>query len=294
MDDKVIVIGAVNVDFIATVDDRPLGGQTVLATDLTRRAGGKGANQAAAAARAGASTTFVGAVGDDQNGVEQLDELQLLGVNVDSVRRIPGMETGFAFITVTPDGENSIVVVSGANGELEPADAVDALFGVQTGTLVVLQTEIDAAVVDAAARTCSERDARVVLNDGPVARLAESTLALADPIVVNEHEARELCRGVAITSDRDLAKIVRAVTRARSVVVTLGAEGVLLASQTEDAFVEAVAASEVVDTTGAGDTFVGTLAAGLARGEELVTAIRAAVGAASAAVTWLGARPPRE
>lgn len=293
MDDKVIVIGAVNVDFIATVDDRPLGGQTVLATDLTRRAGGKGANQAAAAARAGASTTFVGAVGDDQNGVEQIDELRLLGVDVDSVRRVSGVETGFAFITVTPDGENSIVVVSGANGDVEPADAVDALIGVQAGTVVVLQTEIDVAVIDAAAQTCAERDARVVLNDGPVARLAESTLALADPIVVNEHEARELCRGVAVTSDRDLARIVRAATGARSVVVTLGAEGVLLASQTVDAFIEAVPASEVVDTTGAGDTFVGTLAAGLARGEELATAIRVAVGAASAAVTWLGARPPR-
>ena len=288
------MIGAVNVDFIATVDDRPLGGQTVLATDLTRRAGGKGANQAAAAARAGASTTFVGAVGDDQNGVEQLDELRLLGVDVASVRRIPGVETGFAFITVTPDGENSIVVVSGANGDVEPADVVDALFGVQAGTVVVLQTELDGAVVDAAARTCSESDARVVLNDGPVARLAESTLALADPIVVNEHEARELCQGIALTSDRELARMVLAATGARSVVVTLGAEGVLLASQTEDAFVEAVPASEVVDTTGAGDTFVGSLAAGLARGEELVTAIRAAVGAASAAVTWLGARPPRE
>lgn len=297
MDDaEVMVVGAVNADFVAAVGRRPAGGETVLAAAMRRRCGGKGANQAAAAARAGAVTAFVGAVGDDPTGAEQIAELSRLGVDVSNVRVCAGVETGMAFVTVTPEGENSIVVAAGANGELRAGDVVAAMASVSAGTVVVAQTEIGASVIDAVAVLCLRRGARFVVNTGPSLRLAPETLAAADPIVANEHEARDLCGVADGATDGlepgNLARAVLAATRARSVVVTLGAAGALIATPTMHAAVPAVPA-RVVDTTGAGDAFVGSLAARLSRCADLVEAAQAAAAAAAEAVTWHGARPAR-
>lgn len=287
----VVVIGAVNVDLIATVARRPAGGETVLATGLQRRPGGKGANQATAAARAGAAVWFVGAVGADPDGTGQIAELDRVGVATAHVRAIEGVPTGAAFISVTPDGENSIVVAAGANGELRPEDVTSALTGIAAqGTVAVLQTEVPGQVIDAAAHACLTRGTRFVLNDGPVTALRAATLAGADPIVVNEHEAAELCGTNPAPSRSKLARAVQAVTGARSVIVTLGADGALLAATGHDAAIPASPA-QVVDTTGAGDAFVGTLAARLALGDDLAAAASKAVDAATMAVTWPGARP---
>jgi ribokinase len=287
----VVVVGAVNVDLIATVARRPAGGETVLASGLQRRPGGKGANQAAAAARTGASVWFVGAVGADPDGAAQIAELDRAGVSTAHVRAVDGVPTGAAFISVTPDGENSIVVAPGANAELRPEDVTPALIRTAAeGAVIVLQTEIPGQVIDAAARACLRQRIPFVLNDGPVAELSAATLAGADPIVVNEHEAAELLGTDSGGSRRELARDVRAVTGARSVIVTLGAAGALVAAPEQDAAIQAPA-SEVVDTTGAGDAFIGTLAARLAFGDDLVAAASEAVTAATAAVTWAGARP---
>ncbi len=292
MDNEVVVIGAVNVDSIATVDRRPVGGETVLATGLQRRPGGKGANQAAAAARAGAAVSLIGAVGADPDGAEQIALLERAGVAVAHVRAIGGVPTGSAFITVTPDGDNSIVVAAGANGMLRPDDITHALAtAVGRRAVVVLQTEVPPPVIDTAARVCLQQGVRFVLNDGPVAALSAATLAGADPIVVNEHEAREVCGAGPRRPRRELARAVRAATTARSAVVTLGADGVLAVTPEQDIALPAVPAADVVDTTGAGDTFVGTLAARLALGDDLIAAVREATYAASLAVTWPGARP---
>jgi ribokinase len=287
---RVVVVGGVNVDLIATVARRPAGGETVLASGLQRRPGGKGANQAAAAARAGAAVWLVGAVGADPDGAGQIAELNGAGVTTAHVRAVDGVPTGTAFISVTPDGENSIVVAAGANGELRPEDVTSALTAAAAGSaVVVLQTEIPGQVIDAAAHACRMQRMRFVLNDGPVAELSAATLTGADPIVVNEHEAAELCGKDPGRSRRELARGVRAVTGARSVIVTLGADGALVAAPGRDAAIPAPAV-EVVDTTGAGDAFVGTLAARLALGDDLIAAASEAVRAATAAVTWAGAR----
>jgi ribokinase len=290
----VVVVGAVNVDLIATVARRPAGGETVLASGLQRRPGGKGANQAAAAARTGAAVWFVGAVGADSDGAAQIAELGRAGVSTAHVRAADGVPTGAAFISVTPDGENSIVVAPGANAELRPEDVAPALVRpAAEGSVTILQTEIPGQVIDAAAHECLRQRMRFVLNDGPVADLSAATLAGADPIVVNEHEAAELLGADSGWSRRELARHVRAVTGARSAIVTLGADGALVAAPDQDAAIPAPAA-EVVDTTGAGDAFVGMLAARLAFGDDLVAAASEAVGAATAAVTWAGARPDAE
>jgi ribokinase len=288
---SVVVVGAVNVDLIAAVARRPGGGETVLATRLQRRPGGKGANQAAAAARAGAAVWLIGAVGADTDGAGQIAELDRAGVATAYVRAIEGVPTGAAFISVTPDGENSIIVAAGANSELRPEDATSALASIAAeGAVAVLQSEVPGPVIDAAALACLRRGTRFVLNNAPVAALHAATLAAADPIVVNEHEASELCGSHRALSRRELAREVRAATGARSVIVTLGADGALLAAREHDAAIPAPPA-QVVDTTGAGDAFVGTLATRLAVGDDLAVAASQAVHAATMAVTWPGARP---
>jgi ribokinase len=292
MDGDVIVVGSVNVDLIAAVERRPGGGETVLATGLERRAGGKGANQAAAAARAGASTVFVGAVGDDQDGADQVAELRRVGVDVSRVTTVPDARTGIALITVTPEGENSIVVASGANGALVEAVVLGSLEACRRPGVVVLQTEVSPAVVDAVAAWCAAAGIRVVLNDGPCIPLDAATLAASDPLVVNEHEARQLLGDDPSVPTGELATAVLEATRARSVVVTLGAAGVQVATEGSLDAIPAVRPDVVVDTTGAGDTFVGTLAAALAAGAAMSDAATRAAAAASRSVTWEGARPP--
>ena len=293
MTGRVLVLGAINVDMVARTQHRPTGGETVIATGYQRSSGGKGANQAAAAARAGADVALVAAAGDDEAGIHELDELRRRAVRTDSVATIADAPTGIAMITVTPDGENAIVIVPGANEHLEVGHVDTSMAQAGEPAVLVLQTEINPRLVDRAASQASA--SRVVLNNGPWVGLAPSTLRRADPLVVNELEARDAC-GLAGADlpPKNLARRVREVTQARTVLVTLGPVGVSISANGGDDFVPALAASTVVDTTGAGDTFVGTLAAHLARGEELTIAVGAAVSAASEAVTWRGARPPLE
>jgi len=185
----VVVVGSANADFATHVERRPQAGETVMAASSYQRAGGKGANQAAAAARAGAAVWFVGAVGDDQLGRAQLDALRQVSVDVSHVLINAEAPTGAAFITVTPDGENSIVVASGANALLHADEAVARLSALPAPAVVLIQTEIPVPTVDAVARWCAADGVRLVLNNGPFRQLDASTLQVADPLVLNEHEA---------------------------------------------------------------------------------------------------------
>jgi ribokinase len=284
----VVVVGAINVDLVAQVDRRPAPGETVLCSRFERHSGGKGANQAAAAARAGASTALVGAVGDDADGPRELAALAALGVDVSAVSNQPSIATGLALITVTPDAENAIVIVAGANGRLGASDVTAALGGFPGCSVLLAQTEVVPAAVDAAAAHCRRIGSRLVINTAPVVDLEPPTLAAADPLVANEHEARQLCGGESGDPSR-LADAVRRATGARSAVVTLGARGAAVSTATGGALVPAVSAV-AVDTTGAGDTFVGTLAAALAHGVDVSSAAALAVRAAAEAITWRGAR----
>jgi len=282
----IYVVGSINADLTTVVPHRPAGGETVLASELRRSPGGKGANQAVAAARAGGRVTMIGAVGADDLGTAQLDALASAGVSTGPVAVRDDAPTGLAFIMLTPDGENSIVVVPGAN-QHPPLESLRHT--VDTGDIVVAQAEIGPAAVDAAATAATARGARLVVNDAPVVPLAPATLAAADPLIVNEHEAHALLDGPPAEAET-LAGAVLRTTGARSVVVTLGAAGCVVVTGDSSETVVPGEPADVLDTTGAGDVFVGTVAAALDAGADLLAAALAGNRAAARNVGVAGAR----
>jgi ribokinase len=287
----VVVVGSINVDVVVHVPGFPVPGVTLLADHVERSPGGKGANQAVAAARAGAATRLLGAVGDDGDSRPQVDALVAAGVDVSGVATCRGRTTGTAFVMVAPSGENAIVVDAGANGHLDVRRVAAALSDrdVPAPDVVLLQSEVGAAVVDAAAAAAYGRGVRVVVNNGPWLALAAATLAVADPLVVNEHEAAEACDGSG-AEGAALADAVRRRHGCRSVVVTRGAEGASISDGETSERLAAPTVDRVVDTTGAGDAFVGTLAAVLAQGRSLGRAVEEGQRAGAAVVARLGAR----
>jgi ribokinase len=272
----IVVLGSANADLVVGVQQRPGPGETVLGTDTTVLAGGKGANTAVAAARLGGRVALLGAVGADGYGDLLLESMSSAGVDVSLVRRAE-RPTGIAYITVTPDGENSIVVSPGANHALTTDD-------VRLGTprVLVASLEVPVPVVEYAVAVAAASGVRAVVNLAPPARLSVATLSNAHPLVVNEHEA------VWFAGSTDPLRLLA--LGPRSVVITLGARGVVLA---DGLAVHEVAAPEVspVDTTGAGDAFTGALAVGLAAGQDLKAAAELAVRVAAISVTRRGAQP---
>ncbi|MBB5806755.1 ribokinase [Saccharothrix ecbatanensis] len=273
----VLVLGSANADLVVSVPRRPAGGETVLGGDTVVLPGGKGANTAVAAARLGASVGFVGAVGLDQYGDLLLSSLSSSGVRTDFVRR-SSRPTGIAYITVTPDGENSIVVAPGANSDLDVSD-VDALTWDDV-TVLVCSLEVPVTTVSHAVQIAASRGVRPVLNLSPVVEVPAGTLALLDPLIVNEHEAASLAS--SFEGLLDLGP--------RSAVVTLGALGAAVVTSSGVVTVNAPEVS-VVDTTGAGDAFAGALAYGLSSGSSLADAAGFAARVAALSVTSAGAQP---
>lgn len=270
---RVVVLGSLNVDLVTDVERHPRPGETILATGPVRRfAGGKGGNQAVAAAEAGARVAMVGAVGEDEDGERYLARLRSRGVDVSAVRVEPGAATGQAWITVGADSENAIVVIPGANADLTLED-LEPVSDLGPGDVLLVQLEVPMPVVAAAARRAHGRGARVVVNAAPYAALPHDVAALADPLVVNEHEALAL-------ADSDVVP--------GSVLVTFGGEGCSWDGEPFDGV--AVPLERVVDTTGAGDAFCGALAAALATGADRAEAIRAAAEAGATAVQRAGAQ----
>ncbi|OLR91032.1 ribokinase [Actinokineospora bangkokensis] len=273
MSATVVVLGSANADLVVGVPHHPAPGETVLGADAVVLPGGKGANTAVAAARLGARVAFLGAVGRDAHADLLLGSLTGAGVDVSGVRRAD-RPTGTAFITVSPDGENAIVVSPGANASLV-ADDVDpaALAG---AAVLVASLEVPPAVVEHAVALAAAAGVRVVLNLSPVAELSAATLAALDPLVVNEHEAERL---------GDLPAL-----GVRSAVITRGAQGARVVTPEGTTDLPAPQVTPV-DTTGAGDAFIGALAAALAAGEPLETAAVQAIRVASVSTTRQGAQP---
>lgn len=291
---RVVVVGSVNADLLTRVAVHPAPGETVLGRSMSVLAGGKGANQAVAAARLGAEVAFVGAVGDDSFAGQATSGLRSAGVDLSALATVPG-PTGIAIVTVSADGENSIVVIPGANAAIAAGTVSAHAATVAGADVVVLQGEIPRAATETAARLAN---GRVVLNLAPVIELSADVVRRADPLVVNEHEARlalELLGGPAVPDD-DHAAAARALTEAgvASVVITLGSAGALVAIRSGEAevVVTPVPSPKVsaVDTTGAGDAFVGALASRLAAGDELLDAARLAARVGAYAVTGVGAQ----
>lgn len=277
MNTDVIVVGSANADLVVSVDRRPGPGETVLGSDTEVLPGGKGANTAVAAARLGAQVSLVAAVGDDTYGQMLRESLAQAGVDTSAIHT-SSRPTGVAYIFVTPDGENSILVSPGANGALTSDDVQFA-----DGRVLVASLEVPLPTIEHAVTVARKHGVRAVVNVSPIAELSAQTLAALDPIVVNEHEAEALLgpepdpRGLL-----DLGP--------KSAVVTLGARGALV--------IEADGVQEIesprvkaVDTTGAGDAFTGALAAKLAEGLSLGDAARFAVKVAAISVTRRGAQP---
>lgn len=282
----VLTIGSIHLDHQFSVDELPGPGETVVARSAQRGLGGKGANQAVAASRAGASSAFFGFVGDDPQSADMLRRLEGLGVDVSAVVTVEGAESGSAIVLRDARGENQIVVNSGAGAEGQVTDASLA-DQIARARVLVLQGELPPVLSVRAARLAHDLNVRLVINLAPVSASFDDVLHLADPLVVNEVEAAQLLGGDTRYEDDSLAP--RLGHLAKSVVVTLGARGAVYLEAGSAHHVPAPVARQVLDTTGAGDAFVGSLAAALARGEALGRAVGDAVVAASLSVERLGA-----
>ena len=269
---RVVVVGSLNIDLVTHVERHPKPGETVVGVGLDRLAGGKGANQAVAASAAGATVVMVGCVGSDEAGSAYVRRLSALGIDTSPIRVVPQCPTGHALVAVDGEGENTIVVVPGANGAGSVEDLA-ILDSIGPGDIVLLQLEVPLAVVTAAARRCSARGGRVILNLAPYVAVPSDVIALADPLVVNEHEALLLADSEAMPA---------------SLVVTFGAAGA--AWDGEQLTGPVVDPSEVLDTTGAGDAFCGALSAALVAGAGRPQALASALAAGADAVRHLGAQ----
>ena len=286
----VFVLGSINQDFVLKVERRPEPGETVTNAELSTGNGGKGANQSAAAALLGASVTILGRVGDDEFGEPLVRALRDKGVDTGLVEGVRDVSTGAAFITVTPDGENAITVAPGANRSLTPDDVDAAAEAIGRASVFVAQMEVPVETVLRAVEVAAERDVRPLVNLAPTFEVPRELLGKLDPLVVNEHEAAFLLgdrvEGVegALSAAPELLSL-----GPRSAVITVGEAGAVFA---QDRAVQHLAAPkvDVVDTTGAGDAFVGALATQLARGDSLEDAVAYAVRAGAAAVTKEGAQ----
>ena len=277
---SVIVVGSANVDQVFRVERIPSPGETVLSTGFSTARGGKGQNQAVAAARAGAPTAFIAALGDDAFGSDTRAGLIDDGVDVTGVRSLDAA-TGTALIAVDSVGENTIIVEAGANRLLVDLQSADAA-AIAASSVLAMQLEIPLETVIAAARIARAGGTTVMLNAAPIRDLPAELLSSLDILVVNEHEASHLA------GERDWRELTEQVP---VVVVTLGSEGALLLRRGSDEVRVAAPSVHAVDATGAGDTFCGAFAAGLAEDMELEQALLFAVTAASLSVQSYGAVP---
>ena len=285
---RVVVVGSINDDLLVTADRLPAPGETVAGTSIAHSSGGKGANQAVAAARAGASTLMVGCVGRDEAGDRLVAGLAEAGVDTGGID-VVDEPSGVAVVTVA-GGENTIVVVPGANKLLNIQKIVNVL--TISNDVIVAQLETPVAATIEAFRRARAAGAVTVLNPAPAAPVPAHLLGLTDHLVVNEHEV-ELVLGVKaadLVADRDDARARLRQATSATVHLTLGADGVLVVAPDEVVVVPGRVV-DVVDSTGAGDCYVGTFAAALAGGLPLAGGVRRANAAAALSVTHSGAAP---
>jgi ribokinase len=291
MKPKIVVVGSSNTDMVVQVPHLPAPGETVLGGEFIMAAGGKGANQAVAAARLGAQVTFVARLGRDMFGQVAVQGYKAEGINVDSIAWDEDAASGVALIVVDEAGENAIAVAPGANGRLSPHDVAAAEVAIAEADAVLLQLEIPLETVQAAAQLARRHGVGVLLNPAPAAPLPDDLLGLVDVLTPNESEAAGLT-GLPVT-DLVQARAVAQLLLDRgpaAVVITLGAQGALLATEDEVMRVPGFAVTPV-DTTAAGDAFNGALAVAWAQGTDLAEAVRYANAAGALSVTRLGAQP---
>ncbi len=289
MPNKVVVVGSYNTDLTIKISRMPQPGETILGGRFAMHAGGKGANQAVAAARAGAEVWFIARVGDDDLGRGAIKVLQAEGVNCDFVVRDAHEPTGTAFIIVDEHGENCIVVASGANMCLQPRDVEAAAEAIASAEVLLLQLESPMETVAAAAQLAHAHGCKVVLNPAPARVLEKDLLRKLAVMTPNALEA-EMLTGITIRGDADLSHAARALLAkgVDTVLITLGARGVFAANAREEFFIPAFKV-KAEDSTAAGDVFSGALCAFLQTNFSLREAVAHAAAAAALSVTKAGA-----
>lgn len=288
MNQTIVVVASVNMDLVVTVPRHPAPGETILGDSYATYPGGKGANQAVAAARAGGNVKLLGLTGEDAFGAELRSTLKASGVDTSKLGMVPG-PSGIALITVDAQGENRIVVSSGANGCFTPDHlSIEVL---STAAVVLLQLEIPLRTVQFVIETTAARGIPVLLNPAPAQPLADKLLQSVDYLIINETEAT-LLSGVSIESEDDALRAAQKLRQrgVQTAIATLGSAGVVWSSPTREGHLPAHPV-EVVDTTAAGDAFCGAFATCLAQGNALEDALQFANAAGAIAVTRPGAQP---
>jgi ribokinase len=288
---KIIVIGSTNMDMVVKTSHIPVPGETVLSGSFFMNPGGKGANQAVSVARLGGDVAFVSKVGNDVFGKQSTQSFQEEGIDIAHLLSDDTLPSGVALITVDRSGENSIVVASGANAGLTPADLEDALDKIAGAGIVLMQLEIPMETVHFAAIYAVKHGVKVILNPAPANTLPPKLLSCIDIITPNQSEAAMLS-GINVTDAATAAQAAVAIHNlgVKSVIITMGAMGCVIYDKGEITLVPAQKV-EAVDTTAAGDVFCGALAVALAEGGTLFDAVNFASRAAAISVTRMGAQP---
>jgi ribokinase len=291
MKPKIVVVGSSNTDMVVKLPHLPRAGETVIGGTFSMAAGGKGANQAVAASRAGGDVTFISKVGNDHFGTQAIEAFRKDSLHTRFVGIEQSSASGIALIFVDGQGENCIGVASGANNALLPADIENARDVIASADLLLLQLEIPQSTVESAIHIASAAGVRILLNPAPARPLDASLLKQVSVITPNENEA-ELLTGIGISDGASVAAAASVLRNMgiSAVVVTLGARGAFLSTNTGDKFVPPFEVKPL-DSTAAGDVFSGALAVSLAEGATLNEAVRFANAAAALSVTKLGAQP---
>lgn len=278
---KIIVVGSINMDLVTSTNRIPAVGETVIGDAFHTTPGGKGANQAMAAARLGAEVTMVGAVGDDAFGEAAMNNLKQQGIGTDAIRIVEGCSTGIAAITVS-DGDNSIIVVTGANHSITPTviEAQEEIL--KNSNMLLVQLEIPLDSVIRAVQLAKKHNIRTILNPAPIQPLPMELLEMVDYLTPNEHEQTLLFA----STDGSVKQLERLKEKC---IVTKGSKGVMLYQNGEEILIPGVEV-EAVDTTGAGDSFNGALAFALCQGKSVEEACRFANVVGAISVTKFGAQ----
>jgi ribokinase len=290
MKPKIVVIGSANTDMVVQVDHLPQAGETVLGDHFMTAQGGKGANQAVAAARLGAEVTFVARLGMDSFGAQSVAAYQAEGINTDFIIRDGEAPSGAALIMVNQSAENIIAVASGANARLSPEDILAAEDVIAAAQYVLLQLEIPIHTVEAAVKLAKQHGVRVILNPAPAVQLPPALLKSVDVLTPNENEAAILAGETSAADAKDAASYLAMISGVQTLVVTLGARGAYIIHHGKRIDVPPHPV-KAIDTTAAGDAFNGALAVALARGEVLADSVRFANAAGALTTTKRGAQP---
>ncbi|NOU47813.1 MAG: ribokinase [Bacteroidales bacterium] len=287
---KIVVVGSCNTDMVIKAERLPIPGETILGGIFLMNPGGKGANQAVAAARLGGDVTLISKTGNDVFGKQSVVLYNSENVNTDFISSDSKLPSGVALITVDSMGENCIVVASGANANLKPADIDKAIKAIESCNIVLMQLEIPLETVEYVAELASAKGKKVILNPAPARALSNALLKHLDLIIPNKSEA-EILSGIKVT-DIETAKQAADIIAKKgvdNVVITLGSQGALIREKDTFQFVAAHKV-EAIDTTAAGDTFCGALCVGLSEGKSILEAVKLAVKASAITVTRMGAQ----